>query len=231
MTKRPRTTWFKHRFPRRFPLRILLPTLLLILLSVSAAPAQDDAEPASPWVLLEELRTGLEEAGPITARFVQTYVPAGFSTGDQESGFLSLWLPRCLRWNYLEPELKNFLLCESEVWAWNPQEEGGRHYLIDPEQEPGLDLLLVAVDRLRERYVAESERRGDGTYDVTMSTPPDAAEHFQAIIRIDPVAERVTGLEYTDGEGNLTRFEITEYQSLSHTALFNAPADLRWTEE
>ena len=214
-----------------YPARLLPIVLSLVIacLFTSAAPAQD--EPASPWVLLEELRTGLHEAGPITARFVQTYVPAGFSTGDQESGFLSLWLPRCLRWNYLEPELKNFLLCENEVWAWNPQEEGGRHYRIDPEQEPGLDLLLAAVERLRERYVAESERRGDGTYDVTMSTPPDAAEHFQATIRIDPVAERVTGLEYTDGEGNVTRFEITEYQPLSHTALFTAPADLRWTEE
>jgi outer membrane lipoprotein-sorting protein len=209
--------------------RIVLSLLLLAPLFWSAPAVAE--EPASPWVLLTQLRAGLEEAGPITARFVQTYVPAGFSTGDQENGFLSLWLPRCLRWNYLEPEMKSFLLCEDEVWAWNPQEEGGRHYQIEPEQEPGLDLLLVAVDRLRERYVASSEQRDDGTYDITMATPPDAAESFRAVIRIDPVAERVAGLEYTDGEGNVTRFEISEYQPLTHTALFNAPGDLRWTEE
>lgn len=204
--------------------RVGIALLLFVLL---AAPATA----SSPWELLEELRSGLEEAGPTTARFVQTYVPAGFESGDEESGFLSLWMPRCLRWNYEEPEPKNFLLCDDEVWAWNPQEDGGRHYVIDPEREPGLDLLLVDVERLRERYVASSDKQEDGTYVISLATPPDDPRSFAAEIRIDPVADRAHGLEYTDAEGNVTRFEIDDYQPLSHTALFNPPADVQWTEE
>ncbi|MEM9593009.1 MAG: outer membrane lipoprotein carrier protein LolA [Acidobacteriota bacterium] len=185
----------------------------------------------SPWSLLEDLRSGLETAGPITARFEQTYVPAGFSSGDTESGHLSLWLPDCLRWNYEKPEQKSFLLCKGEVYAWSPQEDGGRHYRIDPSQEPGLDLLLVAVPKLQERYVASSERFDDGTYEIELEVPPDVAEGFSARIRVDPVAERVVALEYTDGEGNKTRFAITGYQDLAHTALFQPPKDIQWTEE
>ena len=198
---------------------------LVLALSVAAPAAAE-----SPWRLLEELRGGLVEAGPLTARFVQTFVPAGFESGDQESGALSMWLPSCLRWNYQEPESKHFLLCGEEVWSWNDLEPGGRHYVIDPESEPGLDLLLVDVDRLRLRYVAESEKQSDGTYLLRLSTPPEISKSFSATIRIDPVSERVMGLEYTDAEGNRTRFDITDYQALDHTALFQAPRDIEWTD-
>lgn len=185
----------------------------------------------SPWQLLSELRSSLESSGPVTGQFRQTYVPAGFESGDTESGHLSIWLPRCLRWNYEEPENKSFLLCDDEVWSWTAMEPGGRHYLIEPEEEVGLDLLLVDVERLRERYVAESERRDDGTYTIALALPSTAESAFSARIHFDPVAKRVVGLETVDEEGNRTRFEIFEYQELSHTALFQPPKDTEWTEE
>ena len=134
---------------------------------------------------------------------MQTYIPAGFREGDVESGHLSIWLPDCLRWNYEQPQAKSFLLCGEEVYFWNEDESGGRHYRVEPEEEPGLDLLLVEVGRLKERYVAASE----------------------------PVSMRVVGMEYTDDEGNLTRFEISDYQQLRHTALFQPPQDVEWTED
>lgn len=208
---------------RPWPTALLVLPALLCLASTASA--------TSPWSLLEELRTSLHEAGPITGKFVQTYVPAGFSSGDQESGYLSLWLPQCLRWNYQEPETKHFLLCSDEVWFWSDLEVDGRHYQIDPEKEPGLDLLLVDVSKLRERYVAESERLGDGTYQISLATPGDAPQSFSAKIRIDPVSDRVVGLEYRDAEGNTTRFELSDYQSLQHTALFQAPNDIQWIDE
>ncbi|MEM1177529.1 MAG: outer membrane lipoprotein carrier protein LolA [Acidobacteriota bacterium] len=199
---------------------------LLLLIASLAAPVTAE----SPWSLLEELRGGLVEAGPLTARFVQTFVPAGFESGDREAGAFSMWLPSCLRWNYQEPESKHFLLCGEEVWSWNDLEPTGRHYIIDPETEPGLDLLLVDVDKLRLRYVAESAKQSDGTYLLHLRTPPEVAQSFAATIRIDPVGERVLSLEYTDAEGNRTRFDISDYQDLKHTALFQAPRDLEWAD-
>lgn len=204
-----------------------LPILLVCALLASPAALADD----SPWQLLGDLRTSLEESGPVTGKFRQTYVPAGFDDGDTESGHLSIWLPRCLRWNYEEPENKSFLLCEDEVWSWTSMEPGGSHYLIEPEEEVGLDLLLVDVDSLRERYVAESERRPDGTYTIALALPPSAESAFSAQIHFDPVAKRVVGLETVDEEGNRTLFEVSDYETLSHTALFQPPKDIQWTEE
>lgn len=185
----------------------------------------------SPWELLEDVRVAFEEDGPLTGKFEQTYIPAGFSDGDVESGHLSLWLPRCLRWNYEEPQQKNFLLCDEEVWFWNQEDEGGRHYEIDPQEEPGLDLLMLGVSELRESYVADSEKLADGTYRISLSLPADVEGDFSATIHLDPVARRVVGLEYTDDEGNLTRFAISDYQKLAHTALFQPPQDIEWTDE
>ena len=215
-------TILRRKTPQARPLTVGL--LLTVLLAAPAAAT-------SPWELLEELRAQLVDAGPITAKFEQVYVPAGFSTGDTEKGHLSLWLPKCLRWNYVEPQDKHFLLCEDQVWFWNDLEEGGRNYRIQPEEEPGLDLLLVEVGQLKQRYVAESERLSDGTYKIRLATPEDAFQPFHATLHIDPVADRVVGLEYTDGEGNLTRFTLTEHQTLAHTGLFSPPQDVEWIEE
>jgi outer membrane lipoprotein-sorting protein len=221
----------------------VLPTLILALGAVLAvladpAPAQNAG---SPWDALTELRQGLVKAGPITARFEQTYVPAGFSGGDVEQGHVSLYLPDCLRWNYTEPQEKSFLVCRNEVWAWNEGEEGGRHYQIEAEKEPGLDLLLVDVARLRERYSAEGTQLPNGLFAIVLlaaepaivkkGQPNGKAGFFRAKITLDRSVQRVVGLEYSDEDGNLSRFVIREYQSLTHTALFKPPQDIQWTVE
>ncbi len=204
---------------------ILLSALIIALLAPAAAFA------VSPWELLENLRNDLQRSGPVTGKFKQTYIPAGFSEGDSETGHLSIWLPDCLRWNYVQPLAKSFLLCENEVYFWKEDESGGRHYNIEPKEEPGLDLLLVEVSELRERYVADSEKLSDGTYEISLALPPGSERGFSAKIRLEPVSMRISGMEYTDEEGNLTRFEISEYQQLRHTALFQPPQDIEWTRE
>lgn len=215
--------------------------LLLIGLVGLLTPAEAHGAAAggpSPWDVLAELRTSLVKAGPITARFEQTYIPAGFSTGDVERGHFSLWLPDCLRWNYVEPQVKSFLICKREAWAWNEEEEGGRHYQIEPEKEPGLDLLLLDLSGLKERYSAEGRQLEGGHYEILLSMSKvaqlpkgEAAKGVTARVRIDRKVQRVIGLEYRDEDGNTSRFTISEYQSLSHTALFQPPQDIQWKNE
>ena len=210
----------------------LIPVLALAAAAALAGPGQaSDPTEFSPWVLLENLRDDMQSSGPMTSRFVQTYIPAGFEDGDTESGHLSMWLPDCLRWSYEEPQHKNFLVCEGEVYYWSEEEPGGRRFTIEPQEEPGMDLLLVPVSTLRQRYVAESEKQRDGTYVIALATPPSEDGSFSAKIQLDRDKKRVTRLEYTDGEGNLTRFLISEYLALNHTALFKPPSDIEWTEE
>jgi outer membrane lipoprotein-sorting protein len=173
---------------------------------------------------------------PLEARFVQTYVPAGFSTGDEESGTLSLALPGCLRWDYEDPYPRNYLLCARTVWVWSPDETMGDRYLEVSRDEAGLDFLLLSVERLRERYEAELDRSADGEVRIALTVleaAPSAAVETaftHAEIVLDETSGRPSRLAYTDREGNRTAFELGDYSPLESTARFEAPSDIEWID-
>src|SRR5690349_20838124 len=150
---------------------LFLFALTLLLGGAFPAMAQDD-----PWAVLSSVRQSLVEAGPTGARFVQTYIPAGFSSGEKESGQLALQLPDCLRWDYTEPYPKGFLLCGGVVHAWNPEDQSGRRYRVDRKNEPGLDLLLLGVDDLKNRYQAAAKAGESGKVEVQLTPKGKIAE-------------------------------------------------------
>lgn len=194
-------------------------------------PASSPASAADPWAWLTRVRRSLVEAGPTTATFTQTYIPAGFSSGEKESGSLALHLPDCLRWDYQEPYPKGFLLCGEMVQAWNPEDHTGRRYRIDRKNEPGLDLLLLGVDDLKARYGAVTRSTPNGQIAIALSPKGKAGELSDATLAVDPATLRVVEVSYHDREGNLTRFQLAGYRPLSQPGQFSAPPGIRWEEQ
>lgn len=232
---------------RRHALHLLGPIAAILFLGLSLGspsagqpPAPDDVA----WQTLAAVRDSLTAAGPTRASFTQTFIPAGFSTGDRETGTLALHLPDCLRWDYAEPYPKAFLLCGSSAHLWNPEDGTGRRYAVDRETEPGLDLVLLGIEELKDRYRIDSDGPNEGA-----ETTPDEGDRGKELlsIHLTPLAEtgpitgatlqvdretnRLAGLSYTDDEGNLTRFEIEGYRSLEEAGVFSPPRDIDWTEE
>ena len=193
--------------------------------AASAAQAQDD-----PWSLLKGVRASLVEAGPTGAKFTQTYIPAGFSSGEKEAGRIALSLPDCLRWDYDEPYPKSFLLCGGVAHSWNPQDKSGRRYRVDRKNEPGLDLLLLGVDDLKGRYQATSRAADGGRIEIALSPKGKVAELTDATFIIDPASQRIVQISYHDREGNLTRFEIGGYQGLARQGQFSPPGEIKWED-
>lgn len=206
-------------------------TLLLILAMTAAfaALAQTPKE-SDPWSLLDGVRDSLVESGPTGATFTQTYIPAGFSSGEKEAGRLALALPDCLRWDYAEPYPKSFLLCGGVAHSWNPQDKSGRRYRVDRKNEPGLDLLLLGVDDLKGRYQATSRAVDGGRIEIALSPKGKVAELSDATFTIDPQAQRIVQIAYHDREGNLTRFEIGGYQGLPRQGQFSPPSGISWED-
>jgi outer membrane lipoprotein-sorting protein len=196
------------------------------------APAVVAALSASdPWSWLARARRSVVEAGPTTASFTQTYVPAGFTSGEKETGSLALHLPDCLRWDYQEPYPKGFLLCGEMVHAWNPEDHTGRRYRVDRKREPGLDLLLLGVDDLKTRYNAATRSLANGQVEIALSPKGKQGELSDASLAIDPGTLRVVEVSYHDREGNLTRFQIGDYRPLSRPGHFSPPPDIQWQEQ
>jgi outer membrane lipoprotein-sorting protein len=199
---------------------------LLVLFALAARPLAA-AEP-EPWSLLQRVRQSLVAAGPTGASFTQVYVPAGFSSGESETGRLALALPDCLRWDYQQPYPKGFLLCGGVAHSWNPEDKTGRLYRVDRKKEPGLDLLLLGVDDLKGRYRATGRTVDGGRVEIALSPKEKLAEPADAVLTVDPASLRLVQVAYHDRDGNLTRFEIRDYRSLPRQGQFTPPTGIRW---
>jgi outer membrane lipoprotein-sorting protein len=193
-----------------------------------APPA--NAQNEDPWALLQRVRQSLVDAGPTGAAFVQTYIPAGFSSGEKETGRLALALPDCLRWDYQDPYPKSFLLCGGIAHSWNPEDRTGRRYRVNRKTEPGLDLLLLGVDDLRGRYQASTQALDGGRVQVSLNPKEKMAELADATMTVDAASRRVVAVSYHDREGNLTRFEIQGYRDLPRQGQFSPPSGIKWED-
>ena len=194
--------------------------------TAQTAPAAPD-----PWRVLQEVRQSLVAGGPTGAEFVQVYIPAGFTSGESEKGRLALALPDCLRWDYQDPYPKSFLLCGGTAHAWNAEDKTGRRYAVDRQKEPGLDLLLLGVDDLKNRYRATAKTDPDGRIEVALTPKEKLAELADANLVVDPAKEHLVGVSYHDREGNLTRFEIKSYRGLPRQGQFSPPGGIKWEEQ
>lgn len=206
-------------------------TIILLSLAVMTVGVVPSGAQSDPWAVLQGVRQSLVEAGPTGATFTQTYVPAGFSSGEKESGQMALALPDCLRWDYKEPYPKGFLLCGGVVHSWNPEDQTGRRYRVDRKNEPGLDLLLLGLDDLKKRYQATATPAGNGRVEVKLSPKGKVTELADASLTVDTESQRLVAVSYHDQEGNLTRFEIGGYEGIARQGRFSPPAGIRWEEQ
>jgi len=200
-------------------------TLSIVTLAERPAGAADD-----PWRALEGLRSALAAAGPLSARFEQSYLPAGFSAGDSESGDLALSLPDCLRWDYSEPYRKSFLVCGSRAWSWVEGEPRGQRFTIEADREMGLDLLLLPADELAVRYRASAHRLADGALELTLEPKAENAQVVVASLTLESSGELPRTLEWRDGEGNVSSFHFSAWQPLADGEPFAPPPALEWSE-
>jgi outer membrane lipoprotein-sorting protein len=218
---------------RRFRHLALLPVLALAAgaargADAAAAPARD------AWALLTQARETMHAGGPRLWSFEQTYLPTGFDRGEQESGRVALDLPRCVRWDYDDPYPKSFLLCGETLWSWSSGDPAGHVYDLD-EAQPGLDLLLLAVPQLSQRYTATTQAAG-GASRVLLVPRPDAARADAARVLKDAAIlvekdGQIRELTYRDAEGNRTTFRFKDARPLGDVRVFTPPSDLKWQRE
>jgi len=103
------------------PLALAAGFLIQALVQAGLPPAAVGAAEIDPWSVLSGVRESLVAAGPTGAEFSQVYVPAGFTSGEKEAGKLALALPDCLRWDYVAPYPKSFLLCAASSTPGTPR--------------------------------------------------------------------------------------------------------------
>ena len=217
-----------HRIAHQVPGWVIASLTCVALTAPSGSPALAADEP-DPWIELQALKERL--AGEIvSADFVQTFLPAGFSSGDEETGVLHLSIPDCLRWDYREPYPKTYLVCGQEAYTWNEGEPQGRRLVLESDAEPGLDFLRLRVETLKLRYSARSETLDTNLLRIVF-TPLDPRHSLvHASVDLDMTTHLLRNVTYEDLEGNRSRFDISNYRPTSGSTPFDLPSNIEWLE-
>ena len=205
----------------------LAPVLAAVFLLSAGAAVADD-----PWPVLDDFRRSLEASGPLSAGFVQTFVPYGFDPedGETERGTLAVALPGCLRWDYSPPFEKAFLLCDRTVYHWNPGESVGQRYDLSEAPAPGLDFFLLTTDDLRRRYEAELDPAPGKRLRLVLR-PLEPSEDVALVqVVIDREEQRLRELTYYDAQRNENRFIVGDYRSGAAPGRFEPPPGIEWEE-
>ncbi len=177
--------------------------LFLGLVTPALVAAAPQAPAIDPWRALTELRLHLAASGALGAKFRQSYVPAGFATGDEETGRVALALPDCLRWDYSEPYPKAYLLCGSRLHTWVTGEPVVSRAQVKGEQaDSGLTQGLDPVKK-----VGELRALGWTSADVLRDDIPVTAFRFDG----------AEGQEYWMGLPNF--YVITRYNRSAMCAM------------
>lgn len=190
------------------------------------APARgaDDA-----WSALAAARAGFEDAA-WTADFVQTWVPAGFSTGERESGKVSLDLPGALRWDYETPYPKSLLVRLDTAYSWNPGESSGRRVLLAPEEREQLALLELDIGTLRQRFKAVAQPAPEDRIEIALTPRDDGNDVREAQLTLAARSHRLMAMSYSDTEGNRTEFAFSGHRPVAGAEPFTPPAELEWLD-
>jgi len=211
---------------RTSPRRPSLRTAAALALALAGAARADD----DPWRAIEALRAALAADGPVEADFRQSFVPAGFTTGDTESGAVALSLPDCLRWDYTEPDRKSFLVCGARAWSWVEGEPRGQRFTIEADRELGLDLLLLPAAELAARYRAAAHRLAQGELELVLEPLADDAGLAVANLVLASDGRRPAALDWRDREGNVTSFRFEGWRRLADGERFAPPPGLEWSD-
>jgi outer membrane lipoprotein-sorting protein len=205
--------------------------LALGLLLSGVAFGVPPPENSRAWEWLIDVRERLQTEAPLIADFSQNFVPVGFSSGDEETGTVSLNLPECVRWDYREPFPKTFLLCSDQAYSWNEGEPSGRFYRLDSADQEGLDLLRLRVEELNVRYSATILEEEAGSVTVRLTPLDTESAIVEALLTISRSDLELQSLTYRDREGNRTRFALSLYRPLDAPRAFEPPEDLTWIED
>ncbi len=223
--------------PQSTPLFAIATTVLLALcLNAAAVQGQAgglDTEADTAWNALTATRNALAQSARAVP-FQQTFVPAGFSSGDLETGVVSFDLPDCLRWDYHQPDPRSYLLCDRTVMVWNQGEDSGRRLHLDGEQSGAFELWLAPMAELRNKYRA-TKVSINGDYSAVRISPSETtgsanAGFAVAEITVDLRTGLPTRFEYEDEEGSETAFEFAAGELLPARDPRFLPPEIEWVE-
>jgi len=180
-------------------------SLLPLLLVLAAGPAPADARPMSPEVkaLVDRMQGFYERTQDFTADFKQEYHYKTFNRTVVSTGTVAFQKPAKMRWEYLTPSKRSFVLAADRIYALDPEAQTLTKAALPTSQLSASVTFLWGKGKLSDEFdISRTEcKECLGTLLTLVPKKPDA--RFREVqLDIDPKSAQVRRSIVIDPDGS-----------------------------
>ncbi|MES2504935.1 MAG: outer membrane lipoprotein carrier protein LolA [Myxococcota bacterium] len=172
---------------------------------------------AGPSVL-DKLQAVYDKTSSFEADFKQTYWNKLFDRTDKSEGTLAYQKPGKMRWDYLKPNKKSFILNGKNLWLVEPAEKIA--YINKCFESDGLTASLVFLGgkgKLKQQFIA---RPGTKANELVLTPKKPNGIFNELVLVYEPTTFRVVQTTLIDPDGNKNQF-------LFEKKRFNQKSDMK----
>ena len=180
-------------------------SLLSLLLVLAAGPAPAAARPMAPEVkaLVDRMQGFYEKTQDFTADFRQEYVYKTFNRTVVSTGTVAFQKPAKMRWEYLTPSKRSFVLSGDRIYALDPDAQTLTKAALPTSQLSASVTFLWGKGKLSDEFdISRTEcKECLGTLLTLVPKKPDA--RFREVqLEIDPKTAQVRRSIVIDPDGS-----------------------------
>ncbi|MGO9830507.1 MAG: LolA family protein [Myxococcaceae bacterium] len=196
-------------------------TLALLFLGLAGAPdagwaagAQSSQPTAEVKALVDRMQAFYERTQDFTADFRQDYAYKSFNRTVHSTGTVAFKKPAQMRWDYLTPAVRSFVLSGEKVYAWDPAAQTLTRGELPSSHLSSSVTFLWGRGRLLEEFTIVRAPCGDCQGVLLVLTPRKTDARFRELrLELDPKTAQVRRSVVVDPDGSENAIAFTNFRT------------------
>jgi outer membrane lipoprotein carrier protein len=153
--------------------------------------------------LVERMQGFYERTEDFTANFRQTYAYKSFGRTVTSTGTVAFKKPAQMRWDYLKPAPRSFVLTGERVYAWDPQAQTLTRAALPTSELSSSVTFLWGKGRLLDEFTISRAPCSDCPGVLLLLTPQKSETRFLELrLELDPKTAQVRKTVVVDPDGS-----------------------------
>ncbi|WP_342379298.1 outer membrane lipoprotein carrier protein LolA [Myxococcus stipitatus] len=171
----------------------------------AAKPATKPAPPMAPEVksLVDRMQAFYEKTGDFRAGFRQDYKYKTFRRTQTSEGAVTYKKPGLMRWEYLKPSVRTFVLAGNKIYAYDPAAQSLTVAGLDTSQLSASVTFLFGQGKLENEFAITKGTCKDCKGTLLVLDPLKQEPRFKQVrLEVDPASAQVLKSTVVDPDGS-----------------------------
>jgi outer membrane lipoprotein carrier protein len=180
-----------------------LALLWMVVAASDAGVAVSPPPTAEVKALVDRMQGFYERTQDFTANFRQVYLYKSFGRTVTSTGTVAFKKPAQMRWDYLTPSQRSFVLSGERVYAWDPQAQTLTRAALPTSELSSSVTFLWGRGRLLDEFAIVQAPCPDCQGVLLVLTPRKAETRFRELrLELDPKTAQVRKTVVVDPDGS-----------------------------